>query len=118
MLAVELVAQRRTAHVGEHAVQQAARFPRVEELEDVRVVEPRRDPDLGEESLGAEHGTELGAQDLEGDLTIELPVAGEVDDGHATGADLALDDVAVVERRGDQGWVRHTRNLRTARAVS
>ena len=62
-----------------------------------------------EEPLGAEHRAELGAEDLEGDLAIVLQVAGEVDDGHAAGAELALDDVAVVECGCDQrgGVVAH-----------
>ena len=71
------------------------------------MIEPRRDLDLGEESLRSEHGAELGAQHLEGDLAIELLVACEIDDGHAAGADLALDDVAVTERGGDVGGVGH-----------
>src|SRR5215204_7104655 len=69
------------------------------------MIEPRRDLDLGEEPLGAE----LGAEDLERDLAIQLAVAGEVDDGHPTGAELALDDVPVVECSRDQsgGIVAH-----------
>ena len=55
------------------------------------------DPDLGEEALGAEHGGELGPQDLEGDLAVVLAVVGEVDGGHAAAAELAFDGVAVAE---------------------
>ena len=72
------------------------------------MIEPRRDLDLGEEPLGAEHGAQLRAEDLEGDFAIELAIAGEVDDGHAARAEFALDDVAIVERGKHHRGVRHS----------
>ena len=54
--------------------------------------------DLGQEPLGADHGGELGAQELERDLAVVPEVLGEIDGGHAAGADLAFDPVAVGER--------------------
>ena len=75
------------------------------------MVEPRRDLDLGEEALGAEHRAQLGAQHLERHIAIELPVAREIDDGHAARADLALDDVAVTERGGDIWSVGHAQKV-------
>ena len=109
VLAIQLVAQRLAAHERQHVVEEAVRLARIDQREDVRMIEPRRDLDLGEEALGAEHRAELGAEDLEGDLAIELAIAGEVDDGHAAGAELALDDVAVVECGCDEdgGGVAH-----------
>ena len=65
--------------------------------EDVRMVEPRRDPDLAQEPLGAEDGGQVGAQHLERDLAVVLQVAREVDGRHAARADLALDRVALGE---------------------
>ena len=53
--------------------------------------------DLGQEPLGTDHGRELGAQHLDGDLTVVLDVVGEIDGGHAARAELALDPVAVGE---------------------
>ena len=53
--------------------------------------------DLLHEALGAEHGGELGLQDLEGDLAVVLEVLGEVDRRHAALAELALDAVAIGE---------------------
>ena len=55
------------------------------------------DLDFPEEALAAEHGRQLGAQHLDGDLAAVLEVLGEVDGGHATGAEFALDPVAVGE---------------------
>ena len=71
------------------------------------MIEPRRNLDLGEEALGSEDGAELWAEHLERHLTIELFVHGEVDDGHAARADLALDDIAVTERGADIWSVGH-----------
>ena len=53
--------------------------------------------DLGEEALGADHGGQLGPQHLDRDLAVVLEVLGEVHRGHAAGAELALDAVAVGE---------------------
>ena len=53
------------------------------------------DLDLGQEPLGADHGGELGAQHLEGDPPVVPEVLGQVDGGHAAGAELALDPIAV-----------------------
>ena len=50
-------------------------------------------PDLGEKPLGADDGGELRFEDLDGDPAIVLEVLG----GHAAGAELALDAVAVGE---------------------
>ena len=64
------------------------------------MLQVRRDPDLGEEPLGAQHGAQLGIEHLERDVAIVLQVLREVDGGHAAGADLALDPVAVSESGG------------------
>ena len=53
--------------------------------------------DLGQEPLGADDGGELRAQQLERDLAVVLEVLREVDGGHAAGADLTFDPVAVGE---------------------
>ena len=57
--------------------------------------------DLAEEPLGADHGREVGAQDLDGDLALVAEVAREIDGGHAALAELALDAVAVGEDRAE-----------------
>ena len=53
------------------------------------------DPDLPEESLRAERGGELGAQDLEGDGPIVPEIVSEIDGGHAAASELALDAIAI-----------------------
>ena len=57
-------------------------------------------PDLPHEAVAADHGGELGLQDLEGDLAVVLEVFGELDGGHAALAELALDAVTGGQRRG------------------
>ena len=54
-----------------------------------------RELDLGQEPLGPDHRGELGAEHLEGHPPGMADVLGQVDRGHAAGADLALDPVAV-----------------------
>jgi hypothetical protein len=82
-------------HVG-HGVPQPARgLARVVHGEDVRVLQPSGDLDLPEESLRAERGGELGAQDLERHGPIVPEVAGEIHGGHAAAAELALDAIAI-----------------------
>ena len=73
--------------------------------QDVRVLEPGGEVDLALEALGAERGGELGEQDLEGDRAVVAEVVGQVDDGHAAAAELALERVAVGE--GVAQAVRH-----------
>ena len=61
--------------------------------------------DLALEALGAERGGKLGEEDLEGDGAVVAEVLGQVDDGHAAAAELALEGVAVGE--GVAQAVRH-----------
>ena len=69
------------------------------------MLEPGGEVDLALEALGAEGGGELGTENLEGDQAVVLEIPGEVDRGHATAAELALEQVAVTEgvRKGGAG---------------
>jgi hypothetical protein len=62
LLATELLPQRLAAHEREHVVQKSVSRTGVDERQDVWVVEPSGDLDLGEEPLGAEDRPELGAE--------------------------------------------------------
>ena len=75
--------------------EEAVGLARVEQRQDVRVLEVGGELDLGQEPLGADDGRELGAEQLERDPPVVAEVLGQVDGGHAAGADLALDPVAV-----------------------
>ncbi len=60
----------------------------------MRMLKIRRRFDIGEESLSADHRSQLGFQDFEGDLALVLEVVGQVHRGHAALAQLTLDGVA------------------------
>ncbi len=100
-LALEPRAQRLALDEGHDVPQQPdvrASSPRVEQREDVRVLQRRRDTDLLEEPLRADGRRELLAQHLDRDAAVVLHVACEVHGGHAAAAELALDLVAAFER--------------------
>jgi hypothetical protein len=60
---------------------------------------PRSITDFPEETIGAEHGPEFGAEELEGDGAFVLEIAGEPDGGHAATAELVLERVAIGQGR-------------------
>ena len=64
-----------------------------------RMLEIRRNPDLGEEPLDPDDRGQLGSQDFEGNFAIVPEVVGQVDRGHATLSQLAVEPVPVTERR-------------------
>ena len=97
LLAPEPVAQRFALDERHHVVRSAADLARVDEPEDVGVLQVGDGLDLAEEPLGADDGREVGAEHLDGDLALVAEVVGEVDRGHAALAELALDAVAVGE---------------------
>jgi hypothetical protein len=56
-------------------------------------------PDFMEETFLADDRADLRAEDLERDLAFVSQVVGEIDNRHATTAELALDVVAISQRR-------------------
>ena len=89
--AIELRAERLAVDERHHVEQQAVRSPRVEERQDMRMLQARRRLDLGDEALAAEHGGEFGLEHLDRDVAVVLEVVGEIDRRHAAGAEFALD---------------------------
>ena len=63
------------------------------------MAQARRDVDLAQEALAAQHGTEFRPQQLEGDLAMMLEVLSEIDRGHPAATDLLFYAVAVGECR-------------------
>ena len=57
------------------------------------MLEPRGEPDLPLEALGAEGGGEIGMEDLERHGPVVPEVVGEEDGGHPTAAELTLEAV-------------------------
>ena len=92
---VEPVAEGLALDERHHVEEVGVGLARVEQRQDVRVLEVGRQLDLGQEPLGTDHGRELGAEHLQGDLAVVTDVLGQVDGGHSAGADLSVEAVAV-----------------------
>src|SRR3970040_1019661 len=74
--------QRLTLHVRHHIVEQAAGLSRVEQRQDVRMLELGGDLDLTQEPRAADRRAEILLQHLDRDLTVVLEVLGEVHGRH------------------------------------
>ena len=61
------------------------------------MLQPGREADLALEAIGPQSGGQLGVQHLERHRPVVPEVLGEIDDGHAPAAELALDRVAVLQ---------------------
>ncbi len=90
-------AERAAGHVRHHVVEESIGFAGIEQRQDVRVIELRRDPNLVQEAIRAERHGQLRTQHLDGDLTPMLEVTREIDGGHAAATQFALDSVAASE---------------------
>ena len=95
LLAGQPIAQRFALDERHHVVSGAVHFARVDQAEDVRMLQGRDRLDLAQEPLGTDDRGELGLQDLDGDLAVVLEILREIDGGHAARAELALDAIAV-----------------------
>ena len=102
-LAANPLAQRLAGDIGHHIVKEAVDIARVEQREDVRMLQLGRDLDLTKEPRRPERGGEVFAQHLDRHLAMVLDVLGEVHGGHAARAELALDLVAAAEGGGQAG---------------
>ena len=97
-LALQQVAQRLSLHVRHDIVEEAVGLTGVVQREYVGVGEAGGDLDLAQEPLGPEHGRQLRVQHLDGHLAAMLDIVREVHRRHAAPPELALDDVAVLQR--------------------
>ena len=98
-LALEPGAERSALDVGHYVEHRALDPARVEQGKDVGMVQVGGGLDLLEEALGSDQRRELRVHHLDGHLAIVAGVVGEEHRGHASGAQLALEEVAV----GDGG---------------
>ena len=103
-LALESRAQRLALDERHDVVELSVGAAGIKEWQDVRVLQARRELDLLEKPLGAEHGRELGVQHLERHLAAVPNVLGQIDRGHAPGTELSLDPVAVGDRRAESRY--------------
>jgi len=68
--------------------------------------------DLREKTLGPECSGEIGMQNFYRDVAIVSEIVSEVDGRHSTGADFAVDAIAIVESRSELVDYRHGERLR------
>ncbi len=117
-LAIETVAQRLAGCERHDVVDELAvtRVARVEQGENVRVIESRGDADLAQEPFARDGLGQFRMQHLDRDLAMMLEIVREEHGGHAAGAELALDAVAVGERSGEAGEVSRCGHLQVWRA--
>jgi hypothetical protein len=94
-LAVESLAERLPLHVRHGVPQEPVCLTGVEDRQKVGVVEASGEPDLPEEPVGPQCGSELGMEHLEGYRPVVPEIAGQVHGSHAAAPQLALDAVAV-----------------------
>jgi hypothetical protein len=112
-LHLEPLPQRLPFHERHHIVEQSRGLPRVIQRENVGVLQGRGDFDLAEEPLAAEHGRQVGFEQLDGDASAVLQVLGEKDDCHPAVAKLPFDPISIAECRGKLLEEFHDRTLPT-----
>ena len=93
----ETIAERFPLDVGHDGVEETSRLAGVQQRHDVGVLELGRDPDLAEESLGADRRGDVRVEHLDRDSALVAPIVREVDVRHAAPTQLAVDDVAFTE---------------------
>ncbi len=98
-LARQSCAQRLAGDYRHHVVQQSVSIATVEQRKYVRMLQPCCRANLAQETIGAQCGTEIRMKHLDRDIAIVPQIMREIDGSHPASAELALDAVAVGERR-------------------
>jgi hypothetical protein len=98
LLALQSVAEGFPLHERHHVVGGAVGRARIDQAEDVGVLQVGDGLDLAEKPLGADDRGKLGPEHLDGDLPIVLEILREIHGRHAARTQLPLDPIAVGER--------------------
>jgi hypothetical protein len=93
--------ERLALHVRHDVVEKSVSLSRVEQAEDVRVLEPGGDFDLAGETLEPHRGGKIGPEHLDRDVPMVAEVLGEINRGHATLSEFSLEAVAVGQGGGE-----------------
>jgi len=94
----QAVSQRLALDEGHDVVEQAVGRAGVVQRQDVGVLQPGFDPDLPQESLGAEAGGELGPEHLESHVATMPEIAREIHMRHPPVTELAADRIMFGQR--------------------
>jgi len=100
LLALESGAKRFPRDERHCIVEQAVRISRVEQRENVRVLELRRGADLAEETLSTQDRPQIGMEHLHGDIAVVPDIVRQINGRHAALPDLVIDAVAIGQRFG------------------
>jgi hypothetical protein len=95
LLPSEPVAQGLALHVRHHLKEIGVGRARIEQREDVRVLQVGGEPNLGQEALGADHRRKLGPQNFQRHPPVVPNVVSHIHGRHAPGADLTLQPLSV-----------------------
>src|SRR5688500_15665981 len=90
LIAIQSLAEGFAFHIRHHVVKQSIRIAGIEQRQDVRMVQPRGELDLPQESIGPERSRQIRMQHLERDDALVLPVLREIDGRHAATAKLTV----------------------------
>ena len=101
LLAVDAVPKVLPLDIRHDVVQQSIHLARIEQREEVRMLEVRRYAYLAEKTLNAQYRAKFGVEDFEGDQAFVPDVPSEIDRRHAAAADLTVDGVARGESVGE-----------------
>ncbi len=90
--------QRLAFDIGHDIVQETVGLTRIEQRQDVRMLQLGRDLDLAKESIAPHGGSELGPEHLHRDFAMVLQVLREIYGCHAAAPDLAIESVPFSQR--------------------
>src|ERR1700716_4255297 len=93
LLAVESLSKRLALDVRHHIIKQALYLTRIEERQDVRMIETGRHSDFAKEPVGAERSGQLRVQHLERHHALVLRILGQIDSCHSAASELTIDRV-------------------------
>jgi len=95
--AIEPVAECFSFDEGHHVEEERIRFAGIEERKNVGMIQIRGCSYLGEESICADDGGELGAKNLYRDFARVPDIACQVHSRHSASAELAINEVTICE---------------------
>ncbi len=98
-LAVDARAKRFADDEWHHIVEQGIGLTRIEQRQDVRMLELGGGLYLGKKPLAAERGAEVGMQHFDGDIAVVLEIVTEKNSRHSAGADFPVHFIAAGKRR-------------------
>lgn len=81
------------SHQRHHIVEQSIAVSRIEERQDVRMLQFRGGSDLSQKPLAAQRRAQFGVQHFDGDAAVVIEIVREIDSRHPAGAELAFDAI-------------------------